>query len=119
MTDEMEADELKAKAEECRRAFKAAAEAVADYCGLAPTGEGEVRMVEVGGMRIEVPEEIEEIAHSDPELTEAERIRAIKESSWAQHEAGGLCEKLFGATGNELESCIDRVSTKLAEGMLD
>jgi len=122
----MPEEDIEDRANTCRLALKAALEAITDYCGLAPAGEmenafGEAfapHTIEIKGIVISVPEEIEEILHSNPDLTRDERITAIQESSWAQHEAEGLCEKLFGATGSEFDECVERVSRKLAEGMV-
>ena len=123
----MPEEDIEEKANTCRLALKAALEAITDYCGLAPAGEMEKAFgeafapphtVKVGGIAVSVPNEIHEIAHSNPDLTREERIAAIQESSWAQNEAEGLCEKLFGATGADLDACVKRVSRKLAEGMV-
>jgi len=103
MTDEMEA-----KAEECRLAMKAALEAIQDYCGMPSTEE-----VEVEGIRFTVPDELKEIALGDSELPLETRIRAVEESGWALSEAEKVCEKLFGATGDDLEECTERIADQL------
>jgi len=107
MTDEA-TDEMKAKAEGCRLAMKAALEAIQDYCGMAPTEE-----IVVEGIRFTVPGELKEIALGDSTLPLETRIRAVEESGWARSEAEQVCEKLFGATGDDLEGCIERIADQL------
>lgn len=92
----------------CTVAMKAAMETMSKYCG-----EG-VNVIEIDGMKFTLPYEVMQI-REDVELTHDQRVKAIQESRWAQGEARGLCSKLFG---QETKECIERVSRKLAEGMV-
>ena len=53
-------------------------------------------------------------------LTVEERIKAIEQSTWAQHLAEGMCSKLFGVEPGteEFKKCVERVAHKVAEGMV-
>lgn len=117
MTDEMKADEMEAKAKNCLLAFKAAMEAIQDYCGVAPTEEisGEAPdSIEIENVRVEISDEIREIAENH-ELTPDERVTTIKKLRSTQEAAKEVCEKVFKSTGPELEKCTDHVSTLIAE----
>ncbi len=107
---------MERKDDKCSIALKAAMSTIKDYCGE----EGE-REVDIEGVTIKVqaPETVMQVMEKS-ELSDEQRIMAIKESPWAQGEASGLCSKLFGASqgSKEFDKCVDRVSTKLAEGMV-
>lgn len=92
----------------CSTALRAAMETMQKYCG-----EG-MAVVEVDGMQFTLPYEVLQI-RENADLTHDQRVKAIQESLWAQNEARGLCGKLFG---QETPECIERVSRKLAEGMV-
>lgn len=102
--------------DKCSIALKAAMSTIKDYCGE----EGETE-VDIGGVKIKVlaPETVMQVME-DPGLTYEQRVKAIQESAWAQGEATGLCTKLFGTSPGteEYTGCIERVSRKLAEGMV-
>lgn len=95
----------------CSTAMMAAMETMSKYC----PGSGAAE-VDIGGYKIkmEAPNEIMQI-RENPDLSYDQRVKAIQESRWAQGEARGLCAKLFG---QETADCIERVSRKLAEGMV-
>lgn len=107
---------MDAKDDKCSIALKAAMSTIKDYCGE----EGEIE-VDIGGVKVKVqaPETVMQVME-EPGLTYEQRVAAIKDSKWAQNEATGLCTKLFGASPGEKEyaDCIERVSRKLAEGMV-
>ena len=92
----------------CSTAMRAAVETMEKYCG-----EG-VNVIEIDGIKFTLPFEVLQI-RDKPDLTYEQRVRAIQESRWAQGEARGLCAKLFD---QETPECIERVSKKLAEGMV-
>ena len=65
---------------------------------------------------VKVPEEVEKVASSNPELTREQRIEAVSETEWAQGWAGGMCGLVSPElTGEEREMCIARLAWKLAE----
>jgi len=101
-------DETEAKAENCRLAMRAALEAIQDYCGMAPTEE-----IVVEGIRFTIPDELKEIAFGDSTLPHETRIRAVDESGWARSAAKQVCEKLVGATGDDLDGCTERIADQL------
>jgi len=121
MTDDME------KIETCRTAMKAAMEAIQDYCEMAPTEEGRVRMVEVRGVKIEVPDEIYEIATQESISLDSRQIE-IEQSSWARDKADELCAdwwKLLTAKGYEkpmeadvMDECVMRVAAEIGASIL-
>lgn len=89
---------------------------IKDYCGE----EGETE-VDIDGVKIKVlaPETVMQV-REESGLTYEQRVKAIQESAWGRGEAEGLCGKLFGAPrgSEEFEKCVERVSRKLAEGMV-
>jgi len=123
--------EMEAKAENCRLAMKAALEAIQDYCGMAPTGEGGVRMVEVRGVKIEVPDEIYEIAMKEPEDPSMgdPRQSDIERSRWARNKAAELCTdwwKLLTRKGyaepmekDVMDECVMRVAAEIGARILE
>lgn len=102
--------------DKCGVAIQAAMSTIESYCG--EQGETEV---EIDGVKLKVvaPETVMAVMEG-PELTRDQRIKAIQESKWGQNLAKGLCEKLLGVSPGQKEhdSCIERVSRKLAEGMV-
>lgn len=108
----METDKDKDK---CDIAMRAAMSTIKDYCGE------ELTEVDIEGVKISVmaPETIMQ-AREEPGLTYDQRVKAIQESTWAQNESAGLCTKLLGLSPDHKEyaDCIQRVSRKLAEGMV-
>lgn len=128
MIDEMEADEMKSRAENCRRAMKAAMEAIQDYCELMPEEEegtafGEAPdRIEILDDLLMISEPIRRIAE-DQELTVEERITAIKKSWEGRGTAKRLCPPTTAAfskrePGETEEECIDRIVTLLAEKLV-
>lgn len=125
MTD---TDEIESKAENCRLAMKAAMEAIQDYCGIEPTGEGEVRMVEVRGVKIEVPDELHEIAIQESSSLDTRQIK-IEKSDWARNKAVELCAgwwKLLTPKGYEeplmgveMDECVMRVAAEIGARILE
>lgn len=107
---------MEEKDDKCSIALKAAMSTVKEYC----EEEGETE-VDIGGVKIRVlaPETVMQVME-EPDLTYEQRVKAIQESSWATGEAEGLCGKLFGAPrgSEEFEKCVERVSRRLAEGMV-
>ncbi len=101
--------------DKCSIALKAAMSVIGEHC---KQGETEV---DIDGVKIKVlaPETVMQV-REEPGLTYEQRVKAIQESSWAMGEAEGLCGKLFGATrgSEEFEKCVERVSRRLAEGMI-
>ncbi len=100
----------------CNTAMKAALVTIRDYC----TEPGKlVTDIVIGGIKLEIPipEEIIKI-RADRTLTEEQRTNKIIESAWAQGEAARLCAEFLGAGGKRHTECIERVSRKLAEGMV-
>jgi len=123
MTDEM-VDELVERAENCRLALKVA---MTDYCGAAPTGEGEFHTVKVAGVEIEVPEELHEIAIQE-ERSLGERQIEIERSGWVRDMAAELCTawgKAFappdGAPmdGEAVGACITRTAAEIGARILE
>lgn len=92
----------------CTVAMRAAMETMGKYCGEGAT------VIEIDGMKFTLPFEVLQI-RENADLTYDQRVKAIQESKWGQNEARGLCAKLFG---QETAECIERVSKKLAEGMV-
>lgn len=92
----------------CTVAMRAAMETMGKYCG-----EG-ASVIEIDGMKFTLPFEVLQI-RENADLTYDQRVKAIQESQWAQDEARSLCTKLFC---QETPECIERVSRKLAEGMV-
>jgi len=102
--------------DKCSIALKAAMSTIKDYCE-----EEGLTEVDIGGVIVKVtPDETVMQVREEPGLTYEQRLKATQESSWAQGEARGLCTKLLGtAPGtDEYTKCIERVSRKLAEGMI-
>lgn len=97
----------------CRTAMQAAMSVIEEQCG---TGQE----IDIEGVKIRVapPEEVIQVMAE--ELTFDQRVQAIQESTWAQNEAKGLCEKLFGVSPEDegYAGCIQKVSRKLAEGVV-
>jgi hypothetical protein len=108
----METDKVDDK---CDIAMKAAMSTIKDYCGE------DLTEVDIEGVRIKVlaPETVMQ-ARDEPGLSHDQRVKAIQESTWAQNEAAGLCTKLLGLSPDQKEyaECIQRVSRKLAEGIV-
>jgi len=101
--------------EECRLAFMAAMDLIEEKCGIS-FGEG--RMVHLPELEttVRVPGEVLEIASENPELTRAERIKAISESEWARGWGGGMCRLVSPElVGEERDRCIERMARILAE----
>lgn len=103
------------ESEECRRAFQASLELLKEKCSLSFESGGKiVRLEEVGA--ITIPEEVEKIASSNPELTREQRVKAISEIGWARNWAAGMCRLVSPELGaEEREACIDRLARNLAE----
>lgn len=100
----------------CSTALRAAMETMQKYC----TEPGKlVTDIVIGGIKLEIPipEEIIKI-RADRTLTEEQRTNKIMESEWAQREATRLCTELLGADEKRYAECSERVSRKLAEGMV-
>lgn len=93
----------------CETALRAAMETMNKYCS------GGYREIDLGGVsvKVEAPGEIMKVMEES--LTHEQRVAAVQESSWARNAARGFCAKLFG---QETPECIERVSRKLAEGMV-
>lgn len=108
----METDKVDDK---CDIAMKAAMSTIKDYCGE------DLTEVDIEGVRIKVlaPETVMQV-RDEPGLSHDQRVKSIQESKWAQNEAAGLCTKLLGLSPDHKEyaECIQRVSLKLAEGMV-
>jgi len=107
-----------AEKDECIAAFGAVYEILSEKCG-----KKKVRFIpldEERGVLVAISNPSPDPADRGEDLTLEERIRAIEESPWAQGEARGLCEKLFGLTPGtkEYEECVKRVAHKLAIGMV-
>jgi len=101
--------------EECRRAFQASLELIEEKCGITFEGGKAVKLEELSAT-VKVPEEVEKIASSNPELTREERIKAVSETDWAQGWAKGMCSLVAPElTIEERERCIGRMARKLAE----
>ena len=102
--------------EECRAAFQASLELIEEKCGLClETGGRAVKLRELSAT-VKVPEEVEKIATSNPELTRAQRIEAVAATDWARGWARGMCSLVSpDLMGKEREECIDRLARKLAE----
>ena len=102
--------------EECRAAFQASLELIKEKCGISLDAGGRaVKLSEVSAT-VKVPEEVEKVASSNPELTRAERIKAVAETDWARGWAGGMCRLVSPElTGKEREECTERLARKLAE----
>lgn len=103
-----------AESEECEVALRVAREILDEKCGVERGKE-----IEVEGVRLRVPSEVLSVREA-PDLTYEQRVSAIQQSRWAQREAEGLCGKLFGTVAGTEDhlKCVDRVSKKLAEGMV-
>ena len=103
--------------EECRAAFQASLELIKEKCGVSFEGAGgrAVKLSEVSAT-VKVPEEVEKVATSNPELTREGRIKAVAETEWAHGWGRGLCKLVAPElAGKEREECIDRMARKLAE----
>ena len=99
--------------DKCSIALKAAMSTIKDYCG----DEGKYTTdIILGGtkLEIEIPPDIIEI-REDRTITEEQRTQKIKESPWAQNKANELCAEFMPARSYK---CIERITTKLAEGMV-
>jgi len=104
------------KAEECRLAFQAAMDLIQEKCGVSFETVGKMVKLEEVSATVKVPEEVEEIVLSNPELTRAERIKAVAETDWAHGWGRGMCTLVAPElAGKEREECIDRMARKLAE----
>ena len=102
--------------EECRTAFQASLELIKEKCGVSLTA-GKTVKLEGLSATVKVPEEVEKIASSNPELTREERIKAVSETNWARRWGRGMCEMVSPElVGKEKELCIGRMAKKLAEG---
>lgn len=101
--------------EECRRAFQASLELIEEKCGVSFEGVKHVTLREVG-LTVSVPEDVEKVASSNPELTREERIEAVSETGWAHGWGKGMCSLVVPElTGREREECIGRMARTLAE----
>ena len=103
--------------EECRAAFQASLELIKEKCGISFEGAGgrAVKLSEVSAT-VKVPEEVEKVATSNPELTREDRVKAVAETEWARGWAKGMVGLVApGLTGREREEAISRLSRKLAE----
>ncbi len=116
---------------ECKAAIRAALEKVGEYCGLPSPEEDRVRTVEVRGVRIEVPDEIYEIAMrvgDDPSMGDRKQGE-IERSQWARNKASDLCDdwwKLLTQKGyaepmepNVQDECVMRVAAEIATRVLE
>jgi len=100
--------------EECRRAFQASLELIQEKCGSSFCGKT-VKLEEVSAT-VGVPEEVEKIISSNPELTMEDRIKAVAETEWARGWARGMCSLVAPELASkEREECISRLARKLAE----
>ena len=101
--------------EECRRAFQASLELIEEKCGVSFEGGKAITLREVG-LTVRVPEKVEKVASSNPELTREERIEAVSETDWAHGWGKGMCSLVAPElTGREREECIGRMARTLAE----
>jgi len=101
--------------EECRRAFQASLELIEEKCGISFEGGKVVKMEELSAT-VKIPEEVEKIASSNPELTREERIKVVSETDWARGWAKGMCTLVAPElAGKEREECMSRMARKLAE----
>jgi len=102
--------------EECRRAFQASLELIKEKCGVSFETAGKMVKLEEVSATVEVPEEVNKIATSNPELTREERVKAVAETDWAQGWATGMCRLVSPElVEEEKEGCIKRMAQKLAE----
>jgi len=121
MTEEM-TEEMEAKAKNCRLAMKAALEAIQDYCGTTPIGK--VRMIDIRGIDLEVPDEIHEIAMQESRSLDA-RQTEIEQSEWVRDKAAELCTDWWGLltrtepTAGETDECITRVAAEMGARILE
>ena len=90
----------------CTVAMRAAVETMGKYCT-------ETNVVEIDGRQYTLPYEVMQIRENG-DMTYDQRVQAIKESKWAINEARGLCALIGEAT----PECIEKVSKKLAVGMV-
>lgn len=106
------------KAEECRLAFMAAFDLLEEKCGIS-FGEGGIARITELDTTVRVPGEVLKVASSNPELTRAERVKAISESEWARGWGEGMCRLVApGLVGEEREKCVERMSRILAERVI-
>jgi len=103
MTDEM-TDEMEAKAKECRNAFKAAMEAIQDYCGIAPTHE------------FSFPDVIYELATSDKSVIE--RIEDVRHHGWTGEQAEKICSKHLYRREGDRQKCVGNEADVIARGIV-
>jgi len=96
--------------EDCRTAFEAALELIEEKCGIKIGGKT-VRISEVEAT-LKVPEKVEEIAATNPEMTREEKVKAISDSAWAKGYAEGVCRWV---TGEAKPECVERLSRQVAE----
>jgi hypothetical protein len=96
-------------------------------CVAALAAINEVLMKECGGKKpkvIFIGEDSFVITNPEVSVPEGvpyeEKVRIIAESRWAKNLAEGMCKKLFGAEPGtpEFQRCVERVSRKVAEGVL-
>ena len=99
------------KAEECRLAFMAAFDLLEEKCGIS-FGEGGIARLPELDTTVRIPGEVLKVASSNPELTRAERVKAVSESEWAQGWARGMCRLVTGETA---PPCVERMARILAE----
>lgn len=107
--------DMSENAEKCRLAFQAAIELIEEKCGVSLKTGKMVKLEELS-TTVKVPEEVEKIALSNPQLTRTERIEAVAETDWARGWGRGMCTLVAPElAGKEREECIDRMARKLAE----
>ena len=96
------------KVETCRVAMKAALEAIQDYCGTAP------RVVRIGGVEFQLPDEIYEIINSDRNA--GYKMERIASHAWTRQEADRMCHQLIRA--KDPAKCIHYMAGAIATGLV-
>jgi hypothetical protein len=98
-----------------------------ERCVAALAAINEILMKECGGKKpkvIFIGEDSFVITNPEVNVPEnvpyEEKVRIIAESRWAKNLAEGMCRKLFGVEPGtpEFQKCVERVSRKVAEGVL-
>ncbi len=117
------------KYNKCSIAMKAAMSTLNKYCGEDEeyeisvgermyVGEGGRYIIDIiiGGKRneVEIPEDVIKI-RADTNITEEDRIKKISESPWIKNKANELCS---GYDPTRLTECIERITSRLAEGVV-
>lgn len=100
-------------ADSCSIAMQAVMSTIQQYCG--EEGKLTIDIILAGNrLKIDVPQDIIDI-RSNLSIPEDQKTKRIKESTWAQNKAKELCEELMPNGSTE---CIERITTKLATGMI-